>query len=430
MNGLDREFGGWNRRAVGSPEPGAAGVQHGGVGRDSDLGAKFSRPGQNAGLRGAAGVVNGHGTKQVRPRVIRPAPAVNEMTLREYLRLPSTDLLDHLARLVDRDRSLTVELVTCIAAVEVRRLYRELGFSSTYAYCIATFNMSGDMAFRRIHAARAVVRFPQILSALADGRLHLTAVVLIASHLTPRNVESLINASTRRTKMQILAMLAERFPQPDVPTQLRPIQSAQSSQASGPLAAPSNAHPSPMMHIDVNDRQKSHALERVLVEDVNPFAEPPIETHAVMIPLAATRFELRCTLSQAAHDALRSAQDMLSHAMPNADAAEVIERALVEMVARLQKKQLGAHRDISEDIVRAVRERDGNQCTFVGNKGHRCEERKMLEFDHIRPRSCGGRSTADNLRLRCRVHNQYEAELLFGTDFMERRREGSRSRSG
>ena len=43
--------------------------------------------------------------------------------------------------------------------------------------------MSGDMAFRRIHAARAMLRFPQILPALADGRLHLTAVVLIAPRL-------------------------------------------------------------------------------------------------------------------------------------------------------------------------------------------------------------------------------------------------------
>lgn len=49
------------------------------------------------------------------------------MTLREYLRLPSSELLNQLARLVGRDRGLTVELVTCIAAVEVRRLYREMG---------------------------------------------------------------------------------------------------------------------------------------------------------------------------------------------------------------------------------------------------------------------------------------------------------------
>ena len=84
--------------------------------------------------------------------------------------------------------------------------------------------MSGDMAFRRIHAARAMLRFPQILPALADGRLHLTAVVLIAPRLKAENAMSLIEAASHKTKVQILAMLAERYPQPDVPTQVREIQ--------------------------------------------------------------------------------------------------------------------------------------------------------------------------------------------------------------
>jgi len=352
------------------------------------------------------------------------------MTLREYLRLPSVELLDHLARLVDRDRSLTVELVTCLAAVEARRLYRELGFASTYAYCISTFHMSGDMAFRRVHAAKALLRFPQILPALADGRLHLTAVVLIASRLNRGNVESLIEAVTHRTKMQILTMLAERYPQPDVPTRLREIQSVETRRVvtSQPTALPEIAESSPM-RADVSTPQKSYAPARNS-SGAERSAAPPVAEFTVLVPLAPARFELRCTLSQTAHDALRAAQQMLSHALPNADAAEVIERALVEMVAQLEKKHLGSRDDIPAQVVREVHERDGDQCTFLGSGGQRCEERKLLELDHIRPRSCGGKSTATNLRLRCRVHNQYEAELLFGADFMARKREQAKSGHG
>ena len=333
------------------------------------------------------------------------------MTLREYLRLPSPELLEHLTRLVGRDRSLTVELVTCIAAVEVRRLYRELGFASTYAYCIATFNMSGDMAYRRIHAARAMLRFPQIMPALADGRLHLTAVALIAPRLNPKNVESLIEAATHRTKVQILAMLADRYPQPDVPTQLRDIQ---------PIIVKSQRSAAEVAQ--VSDSQKSLAPARVpLCGSMAPAQLPNIEFASVH-PLAPARFELRCTLSQTAYDALRTAQELLSHAIPDADAAKVIERALVDLVAQLEKKQLGARGDIPAQVVREVHERDGYQCTFIGTEGHRCAELRHLELDHIRPRSCGGRSTPSNLRLRCRVHNQYEAELLFGENFMALKR--------
>jgi hypothetical protein len=45
------------------------------------------------------------------------------------------------------------------------------------------------------------------------------------------------------------------------------------------------------------------------------------------------------------------------------------------------------------------------------------------EIDHIIPRSRGGRSDdPNNLRLRCRAHNLYEAEQMFGKQFMANKR--------
>ena len=76
---------------------------------------------------------------------------------------------------------------------------------------------------------------------------------------------------------------------------------------------------------------------------------------------------------------------------------------------------------------RAVRERDQGRCTFVAANGHQCDTRKMLEFDHVLPVARGGRSTIGNLRLRCRAHNQYEAEQVYGRRFMEAKREMARS---
>jgi 5-methylcytosine-specific restriction endonuclease McrA len=74
-------------------------------------------------------------------------------------------------------------------------------------------------------------------------------------------------------------------------------------------------------------------------------------------------------------------------------------------------------------VKRAVWQRDGGRCTFVGTNGHRCETRRGLEFDHAEPLARGGQATIANLRLRCRAHNQYEAEREFGSDFMRRKRE-------
>jgi hypothetical protein len=77
-------------------------------------------------------------------------------------------------------------------------------------------------------------------------------------------------------------------------------------------------------------------------------------------------------------------------------------------------------------VKRAVRERDKGCCTFVGGNGKRCGARTLLQFDHVEPVGRGGRSTVDNVRLRCAAHNQLAAERVFGAEFMERKRGSAR----
>jgi 5-methylcytosine-specific restriction endonuclease McrA len=79
-------------------------------------------------------------------------------------------------------------------------------------------------------------------------------------------------------------------------------------------------------------------------------------------------------------------------------------------------------RRIPAEVRRAVRQRDGGRCTFTSDTGHRCEERKDLQFDHIDPYATGGEATVGRIRLLCRAHNQYEAERTFGAEFMRHKR--------
>jgi hypothetical protein len=69
--------------------------------------------------------------------------------------------------------------------------------------------------------------------------------------------------------------------------------------------------------------------------------------------------------------------------------------------------------------------RDGGQCTFVSDAGHRCPARTRLEYDHVEPVARGGTATVQGMRLRCRAHNQYTAEREFGAGFMARKREAA-----
>src|SRR5438477_5955878 len=85
-------------------------------------------------------------------------------------------LLRDLATLVFHDRVTTANLLAHIAEVDARRLYVPVGFSSMHAYCVQELGLSEDAAAKRIQAARVARRFPVFLTAVAEGRLHLTAV--------------------------------------------------------------------------------------------------------------------------------------------------------------------------------------------------------------------------------------------------------------
>ena len=71
---------------------------------------------------------------------------------------------------------------------------------------------------------------------------------------------------------------------------------------------------------------------------------------------------------------------------------------------------------------RAVRERDGDQCTFALRSGSRCPERRNLEFHHRDSYGRGGAHDPDNVCLMCRQHNAYVAELDYGKERMEKYR--------
>ena len=117
------------------------------------------------------------------------------------------------------------------------------------------------------------------------------------------------------------------------------------------------------------------------------------------------------------------------------DVADLLERALDSLIGQLEKRKFGAGtrtrkrtskgdgRYVPAEIRRAVFQRDGGKCTFVSDHGQRCASCERLELDHVIPVARGGRTTLENLRLRCRAHNQYEADRVFGAGFMGRKRD-------
>jgi 5-methylcytosine-specific restriction endonuclease McrA len=332
--------------------------------------------------------------------------------------LSDRDLIAETHRLDDRDRHATAHVIAALMEMDARELHLAEGCPSLYAYCTQVLHFSEHAAYGRIEAARATRRFPTILDRLADGSLTLTTVGLLAAHLTPENHAGLLTEARHKTKREVQVLIATLRPLPAVPSSVRKL----------PAAKPIDA-------ITVSPADSARAVEAAVADVSSTSAPPgpqfevrevPSPKPAVVVPLAPERFKVQVTISREAYDKLRRAQDLLRHAIPNGDPAAIFERALMLLVEDLERKRLASakrpraagamvsrSRHVPAAVKRAVWARDEGRCAFVGHAG-RCAERGFLEFHHVVPFADGGATEAENLQLRCRAHNAFEAEAWFG----------------
>jgi len=344
--------------------------------------------------------------------------------------LPDPILLRDLAGLVARERATTAALLAHLAEVDARRLYVPAAHPSMYSYCVHELRLSEDAAYKRIQAARAARQFPALFTAVAQGRLHLTAVCLLAPHLKAENVDELLGAAAGKSKLEIEAWLAQRFPRSEM---LPIVETLGAVPEPKWQLAPGQVESSPMVCMGALSDQ----LAPGQVDRSAPARRETFDLRPKLVPIAPQRFVLQLTMRQELHDKLRYAQELLSHQVPSGDVGEVIERALDALIPQLEKRKFAkttrprssrpstGGRQVPAHVKRAVWERDGGRCTFVSETGHRCPARKLLEFDHVEEVARGGRATVDGMRLRCRAHNQYGAERTFGVEFMRHKRESA-----
>jgi hypothetical protein len=226
---------------------------------------------------------------------------------------------------------------------------------------------------------------------------------LVGKILTSENAAGVFAAASGKSKRAVEELVVEYAPRPDVPTSLRKV--PERTMASAPLPS---------------------APTLVIVPTApSPRPAPSASRPARVTPLAPSRYELKVTMSQETRDKLRQAHDLLRHAIPSGDTAEILDRALTLLLTDLARRKFAAtkrprqshginldSREPAAEVKRAVSERDQNRCAYVAPDGRRCAARAFLEFHHLKMYVNGGQATVDNISLRCRSHNQYEADLF------------------
>lgn len=292
--------------------------------------------------------------------------------------LSDDELVERVKDLAAAERRASVALIRSLVEFDARRLYLREGCSSLFTYCTQVLHLSEGSAYNRIETARAARRYPRVLEALECGEVTLTAVRLLAPYMTAANHDEVLQAARHRSKQEILELIASMNPRPAVATIVRQV--------------------------------------------------------AAVTPLSPERYMLQVTLTRETHDKLRRAQTLARHTIADGNVSSILDRALTLLIEHLERRKfahavspranpdegVAAGRHIPAAVRRAVWQRDEGRCAFVGRMG-RCRETAFLEFHHVAPYAEGGAATEDNIQLRCRAHNQYEARVSFDDTFVRER---------
>jgi hypothetical protein len=286
-----------------------------------------------------------------------------------------------------------------------------------------------------------------VLVALEKGELHLTGASLIAPHLDDGKAEEWIAIARHATAQEIKQRIADRKPRPDVKTSVRksltPRFAAEMSDAAKQAESPvDETHPTAIAAAaPTSGGSKSSATS----------ASPALSAEknkARCEPLGAERYCIRFMADPVVHAQLQELQALLRPSIPDGDVAKILARAVAVLLEQVRKRKIGScasprspqastpsdasaktpSRHIPAAIRREVWPRDGGRCTYVSREGRHCGAREYLEFHHEVPWALRREHAPSNLRLRCRSHNQYEAELAFGSEHMAAYRRGAPAR--
>ncbi len=341
--------------------------------------------------------------------------------------LSDDDLLRRVAELTGRSRHAEAALLAHLGEIDSRRLYLREACSSLFAFCTERLHFSEGEAHYRIAAARAAREHPAILGMLADGRLHLTAVALLAPHLTAENCARVLSRAVHRSKREVEELVAELSPRPDVPslirklpTRVRPVTRATAEIPAGLAPLPGN--------VDRFDSSLSP-------QSAAPLSPPPTPSTphrtALLEPLAPGRHRVQFTASTELRDKLERLRALMRPTVPDGDLAKIVEDAVTARLAQLEKRKwahterprksladtdvTGCSRHVPAAVRRGVHARDGGQCAYRDAQGHRCTARVWLELHHRHPYGCGGDHSVDNVALLCHAHNRFLERIDYGT---------------
>jgi 5-methylcytosine-specific restriction endonuclease McrA len=342
-------------------------------------------------------------------------PVLNEDQVFPALlrKLSDSDFIDQMESNAGVEHSSTIKMLHFINDLERRKLFLDLGYSSVFDYCVRRIKYSSSQAGRRIQAARCCRRYPELFPLLREREVCVTTLALIEPIITDDNKNDIIQRVRGASRRGVERLLSEYRPPAALRDRIRYVQI--------PSPEPRS------IEATLWDRQSARAIPEEYRDPV------PTEEKVFVQFLADDEFlelfeEIRIlvpnggelTFAEMMKVVLTEYCDRHSPAARHARReAKKREESPDSRRREWNFAQVETSRHVPDNIRDEVFVRDGGQCSFVAPDGTRCQCKKGLQIDHIRPFVAGGAHNPSNLRLLCGAHNRLAAERAMGKQVMQ-----------
>ena len=318
------------------------------------------------------------------------------MTFREQL----LQLIAEAQKIHREEKSLTMRSLRVIGELELRRAAPSCGMSvEKFALHIA---LTKDQYLKRSAASRTLRFIPEAKPLLESGEISLSHLAMISAKITRANrkvvLESIRGKSLREAKLFMSRVTpdGELLPQEEtceLKLTLTKSQVALLERAREVLAAAGS-----------------------VPTDAEIFMKAVGDLLTKRDPVR------RAERAAAKHGAKGSDVGSRTTSVENNDAAAP-PLPDDQTIAAAQHRPNIVGRYIPAAVRHQVWLRDQGQCTHMHPDGSRCQEKMMIEFDHIDLYCRGGEHSASNLQLKCRLHNNFAAAAALGSEWYRQRLE-------
>ncbi len=309
-------------------------------------------------------------------------------------------------------------LLSVLEEIDRLKAFRDLGFSSTFAYATKALKLSDAVAYTLITVARASQKSISYKEAIESGALSITNARIIApiiSELSKKNssdvsdesINNWVKEGSISSKRELERKVVKEFPLRSVREQIKPVSNNRLELKLGiSEALESNFKRAQDLVSQKLGRSTTfeETLEFMTMEFLN-------RNDAVLKAERVEKAQKVRALERSKAKVIETQNFITSIEKKEAVNQEPLHSEITEKPRN--KKQLFPGRvPIPAALKHAVNLRDQGQCTQIEN-GTRCESKRFIEIHHVIPVSEGGQNNLTNLRTLCFHHHRMIHEPLF-----------------